>query len=168
MTVLTEPIRQVMDVKNFVGNEWIESKGEVVDVVNPATLKTIARVPISTEDEFNAAVDVAKKAFPDWRRTPPLARARCLFRLKELVEERFEELSRIQTMEHGKTIDESRGETRRGIENVEVACGIPTLMMGYNLEDIAQGIDCTAERQPIGEGGDRRVLEVTAGQRIAH
>ena len=98
MTVLTEPIRQVLEIKNFVGNEWVGSKGEVVDVVNPATLKVIARAPISTEDEFNAAVDVAKDAFPDWRRTPPLARARCLFRLKELVEERFEELSRVQTM----------------------------------------------------------------------
>jgi len=98
-------------------------------------------------------VEGAKEAFPDWRKTPPLARVRCLFRLKELMEERFEELSRIQTMEHGKTIDESRGETRRGIENVEVATGIPSLMMGYNLEDIAVGIDEYMIRQPIGVFG---------------
>ena len=73
--------------------------------------------------------------------TPPVMRARYLFRLKELLEENFEELSRVQTQEHGKTIDESRGETRRGIENVEVACGTPTMMMGHNLEDVASGID---------------------------
>jgi malonate-semialdehyde dehydrogenase (acetylating)/methylmalonate-semialdehyde dehydrogenase len=93
------------------------------------------------------------EAYPEWRSTPPVARARCLFRLKELLEENFEELSRIQTMEHGKTIDESRGETRRGIENVEVATGIPSLMMGYNLEDIATGIDEYLIRQPLGVFG---------------
>ena len=78
-----------------------------------------------------------------------MARARCLFRLQGLLEENFEELSRIQTMEHGKTIDESRGETRRGIENVEVATGIPSLMQGDYLEDIATGID------DLREGVDR-------------
>ena len=99
------------------------------------------------------AIEAAQEAFPAWRETPPVARARCLFRLKELLEENFEELSRMQTQEHGKTIDESRGETRRGIENVEVACGIPTLMMGYNLEDIATGIDECLIRQPLGVFG---------------
>ena len=94
--------------------------GEMVDVVNPATCNMIAAVPASTRDELNMAVDAAKIAFPEWRKTPPLARARCLFRLKELMEKNFEELSRIQTMEHGKTIDESRGETRRGIERLRL------------------------------------------------
>ena len=110
-------------------------------------------MPISTPSEFDSAVAAAKAAFHDWRRTPALTRARCLFRLKELLEENFEELSRIQTMEHGKTIDESRGETRRGIEMVEVAAGIPTLMMGYNLEDVASGIDEYLIRQPLGVFG---------------
>jgi len=153
MTVLEEPIKKILDIKNYIDNEWVESEGETVNVVNPATLKVIARVPISTENELNEAVDVAKEAFPDWRRTPTLIRARCLFRLKELVEERFEELSRIQTMEHGKTIDEARGETRRGIEQIEVATGIPSLMMGCNLEDIAAGIDEYLIRQPLGVFG---------------
>jgi len=153
MTILEEPIKEALTLKNYIGEEWVESEGEIVDVVNPATCKVIAKVPISTKDEINAAVEAANKAFPDWRRTPPLARARCLFRLKELMEERFEELSRIQTMEHGKTIDESRGETRRGIENVEVGAGIPSLMMGYNLEDIAAGIDEYVIRQPLGVFG---------------
>jgi malonate-semialdehyde dehydrogenase (acetylating)/methylmalonate-semialdehyde dehydrogenase len=153
MVVLDEPIKKVLYLKNYIDGEWVESSGELVDVVNPATCKTIAKVPISTRDEINAAVESAKEAFQDWRRTPPLARVRCLFRLKELMENKFEELSRIQTMEHGKTIDESRGETRRGIENVEVAAGIPSLMMGCNLEDIASGIDEYLIRQPLGVFG---------------
>jgi len=148
--ILEEPIKEITLLKNFINGEWVESKGEVKDVVNPATQKTLAKVPMSTKDEVNAAVEAAKEAFPEWRRTTPLARARCLFRLKELIEENFEELSRVQTQEHGKTIDESRGETRRGIEMVEVATGIPSLMMGYNLEDIASGIDEYVIYQPLG------------------
>jgi len=153
MALLEEPIKEVKTIKNFINGEWVESKGEIVDVVNPATCQVIARVPISTKDEIDTAVEVSKEAFPDWRATPPVARARCLFRLKELLEENFEEVSRIQTQEHGKTIDESRGETRRGIENVEVACGIPTLMQGYHSEDIASGIDEWVIRQPLGVFG---------------
>lgn len=153
MAVLEESIEGILKLQNYVDGEWSHSDGDAKDVVNPATGKTIARVPISTRDEVNAAVEAAQEAFPDWRRTPPLARARCMFRLKELLEENFEELSRIQTMEHGKTIDESRGETRRGIENVEVATSIPSLMMGYNLEDIAAGTDEYLIRQPLGVFG---------------
>jgi len=153
MAILEEPIKGVPLVKNYIDGEWVESKGEIRDVVNPVTCQVIGKVPISTEEEIGAAVEAAQAAFPDWRRTTPLARARCLFRLKELMEEHFEDISRIQTQEHGKTIDESRGETRRGIENVEVACGIPSLMMGYNLEDIASGIDEYLIRQPLGVFG---------------
>jgi len=151
--ILEEPIKGVPLVKNYIDGEWVESKGEIKDVVNPAKCELIARVPISTKEEIDMAVEAAKAAFPDWRRTTPVARSRCLFRLKQLMEEHFEEVSRVQTQEHGKTIDESRGETRRGIENVEVACGIPTLMMGYNLEDIATGIDEYLIPQPLGVFG---------------
>src|SRR4030042_446061 len=153
MALLEEIIKDVKTVKNYIGGEWITSKGPVQDVINPATGKVIAKVPISTKEETEAAISAAREAYPAWRTTPPLARVRCLFRLKELLEQNFEELSRIQTQEHGKTIDESRGETRRGIENVECACGIPTLMMGYNLEDIAYGIDEYVIRQPLGVFG---------------
>jgi malonate-semialdehyde dehydrogenase (acetylating)/methylmalonate-semialdehyde dehydrogenase len=153
MALLEEPIKDVKTVKNYIDGEWVASEGEVEDVVNPATGRTIAKVPISTEAEMDAAIAAATAAFPDWRRTTPLARARYLFRLKELLEENFEELSRIQTQEHGKTIDESRGETRRGIENVEVACGIPTLMQGYYAEDIATGIDEWVIPTPLGAFG---------------
>ena len=153
MALLEEPIRELRTVRNFINGEWGNSSGPLRDVVNPATGRLIARVPISTGEETNAAIAAAQAAFPAWRTTPPVSRARYLFRLKELLEENFEELSRIQTQEHGKTIDESRGETRRGIENVEVACGIPTLMMGQNLEDIASGIDEFLIRQPLGVFG---------------
>ncbi len=153
MALLEEPIKEVRTIKNYIDGEWVESKGEIIDVVNPATYQTIAKVPISTKEELDAAVEAAKAAFPDWRRTTPLARSRYLFRLKELLEESFEEVSRIQTQEHGKTIDESRGETRRGIENVEVACGIPTLMQGYYSEDIASGIDEWVIPTPLGVFG---------------
>lgn len=153
MAFLEEAIKGVPLVKNYINGEWVDSKGEIVDVVNPATCQTIARVPISTREELDAAVDAAKAAFPDWRRTTPLARSRLLFRLKELLEEHFEEVSRVQTQEHGKTIDESRGETRRGIENVEVACGIPTLIQGYYSEDIASGMDEWVIPTPLGVFG---------------
>ena len=153
MVILEEPIRKIIDLNNYIDGEWIKSEGKTVDVINPATAKVIARVPLSTKNELDLAVEAAIEAFSDWRRTPPIARVRCLFRLKELMESKFEELSRIQTMEHGKTIDESRGETRRGIEQVEVATGIPSLMMGYSLEDIATGIDEYLIRQPLGVFG---------------
>lgn len=153
MAVLEEPIKGMPLVKNYIAGEWVESKGEIINVVNPATCEVIGKVPISTKEEIAAAIAAANAAFPEWRQTTPVARARCLFRLKELLEENFEEISRIQTQEHGKTIDESRGETRRGIENVEVACGIPTLMMGCNSEDIASGIDEYLVRVPLGVFG---------------
>ena len=153
MAILEEPIKEPLHLQNYVDGDWVDGSGERRDVVNPATGKTIATVPISTKGDFDTAVEAAQEAYPEWRRTPPLARARCMLRLAQLLEENFEELSRIQTMEHGKTIDESRGETRRGIENVEVAGGIPSLMMGYNLEDIASGIDEYVIRQPLGVFG---------------
>ena len=151
MAILEEPIKEVLELKNYINGEWVESKSkERWNVINPATQKLLATVPMSTREEVLSAIQAAKEAYPEWRRTPPLARARCLFRLKELLEKHFERLSRIQTMEHGKTIDESRGETRRGIEMVEVATGIPSLMMGYNLEDVAAGIDEYVIYQPLG------------------
>jgi len=83
MALLEEPIKEVLKLKNYINGEWVESKGEIRDVVNPVTGKIIARVPISTKDEINATVAAAQEAYPDWRRTAPVARARYLFRLKE-------------------------------------------------------------------------------------
>lgn len=153
MAILEDPIKGCPTIKNYIDGEFEESKGELTDVVNPVNNESIAKVGMGTREEFDQAVSAAKEAFLDWRKTPAVARARYLFRFKELLEENFEELSRIQTQEHGKTIDESRGETRRGIENVEVACGIPTLMMGDVNEDIASGIDEYLIRVPLGVFG---------------
>ncbi len=153
MAILEDPIKGMPTALNYVDGEWVESKGEHIDVVNPTTHEPIGRVGISTKEEIDDAVKSAQEAFPDWRRTPAVSRARYLFRLAQLLEENFEELSRVQTQEHGKTIDESRGETRRGIENVEVACGIPTMMMGDSSEDIASGIDEYLIRVPLGTFG---------------
>ena len=83
MALLEEPIKEVRTLKNYIDGEWVESEGEIIDVVNPATCQTIAKVPVSTGEEMNAAVEAAQAAFPDWRRTTPLARSRMLFRLKE-------------------------------------------------------------------------------------
>jgi malonate-semialdehyde dehydrogenase (acetylating)/methylmalonate-semialdehyde dehydrogenase len=138
-------------LRNFIGGEWTASGSKrVLDVHNPASGEAIARVPLSAQSEVRAAVAAAKAAFPEWRETPPLVRSRYMFRLKALLEEHFEDLARTVTLEHGKIIDEARGEVRRAIENVEVAAGVPSLMMGYNAEDIAVGIDEDCVFQPIG------------------
>ncbi len=137
-------------LKNYIDGEWVESSGEMLEVDNPATGEVIARVPLSTPKEVDQAVAAAKAAFEEWRETPPLVRARYMFRLKGLMEEHFEDLARTIVKEHGKTIDEARGEMRRAIENVEVAMAVPSLMMGYNAEDIAVGIDEEAVLQPVG------------------
>ncbi|HWZ84596.1 MAG TPA: CoA-acylating methylmalonate-semialdehyde dehydrogenase [Thermoanaerobaculia bacterium] len=136
---------------NFIGGRWVASRAsDFLEVHNPATGEAIARTPLSTGEDLDAAVAAAKKAFPAWRDTPAVARARFLFRFRELLEENLEELAATVTREHGKTLDESRGSVRRGIECVEVACGTPSLMMGYGLENIAGGIDCNVIRQPLG------------------
>ena len=138
-------------LKNYIDGEWVESEsGETLEVRNPATAQVIAHVPLSTVEEVNKAVGAANAAFQDWRETPPYTRARYMFALRNLMEERFEDLARNIVREHGKIIDEARGEVRRGIENVEVAAGVPSLMMGYNMEDVAQGIDEECVYQPAG------------------
>src|SRR6478672_9666174 len=138
-------------VHNYIAGEWRRSKAsEFLDVQNPATAETIVRVPLSSADEVDEAVRAAQEAFDEWRRTPPTDRIQYLFTLKNLLEEHFEEIARLTTGECGKTLGEAQAELRRGIENVEVATGIPSLMMGYNAEDIARGIDEHMYRQPVG------------------
>ena len=138
-------------IPNFIGGNWVDAPGaDALPVDNPATTETIARVPLSGSAEVQKAVDAAKQAFAGWRETPPVERARVFFRLKMLLEENLDELGRSLTLEHGKIVRESKGEILRGIENVEHACGIPTLMQGTTLEDIAAGIDCETIRQPLG------------------
>ena len=141
----------LIKIPNYVNGRWRQATPtEWLDVSNPATGEPIAQVPISTATEVAAAVDAAAAAYPDWRRTPPEDRIQPLFKLKQLLEEHIDELARIITQENGKTLSEAKGELRRAIENVEVACGIPMMMQGYTLEDVARGIDEMMIRQPIG------------------
>jgi malonate-semialdehyde dehydrogenase (acetylating) / methylmalonate-semialdehyde dehydrogenase len=142
---------QIANVLNYVGGEWRKSPAlETLDVVNPATAEVIARVPMSSAAEVNAAVDAAGLVMHQWRSTPPGERVQHLFALKQLLEDNIDALARTVVVENGKTLAEAKGEVRRAIENVEVACGIPMLMQGYNLEDISAGIDETMIRQPVG------------------
>ncbi len=141
----------VQSVANYIGGEWTISSGsESLALINPATGEHLGQVRLSGAKDVGAAVEAAVRAFPTWRATPAPERARVLFRLKMLLEDNLEDLATSLAREHGKNLEECRGEVRRGIENVEHACGIPTLMMGSTLEDIAPGIDCETVLQPLG------------------
>jgi malonate-semialdehyde dehydrogenase (acetylating)/methylmalonate-semialdehyde dehydrogenase len=141
----------VEKLRNFVGGEWVEALASTTrEVRNPATSEVIAEVPMGGAEDVDRAVKAAKAAFASWRRVPPVQRARYLFALKFLLEERVEDLTRIVTTENGKTLPEARGSVRRGIECVEVAAGAPSLLMGMAIEDVAAGIDCESVRQPLG------------------
>jgi malonate-semialdehyde dehydrogenase (acetylating)/methylmalonate-semialdehyde dehydrogenase len=138
-------------LKNYINGEWQTSGAEqILEVTNPATGEILAKTPLSPPAEVDRAAQAAMGAFDEWRRTPTVDRIQYLFRLKNLLEENFEDLARTITLENGKTLGEARGEMRRAIENVEVACGIPALMQGEFSEDIASGIDEFVIRQPLG------------------
>src|ERR1700741_2790823 len=138
-------------IPNYINGEWVESHAhDWSEIINPATGESLGKVPLSDPSEVPRAIDAAAAAFPAWRRTPPEDRIQPLFKLKQLLEERLDDISRLITQENGKTFSEAKAEMRRAIENVEVACGIPTMMQGYNLEDVARGIDEMMIRQPLG------------------
>lgn len=120
------------------------------EVYNPATGAVTGKVPLDAADEVSLAVAAAKAAFPDWAATTPLNRARVLFRFKQILDERREELARIITHEHGKILSDAAGEVTRGIEVVEFACGAPQLLKGEFSEDVGSGVDSHAFRQPLG------------------
>ena len=141
-------------VPNFIGGHWQTAPApDTTPVIDPATNETLARVPADGSDGVADAVAAAEAAFPAWRDVPPGDRIQFLFRFKQLLEEELDAIARLVSQENGKTLGEAVGEIRRGIENVEVACGIPTMMQGYNLEDVARGIDETMTRQPLGVVG---------------
>lgn len=138
-------------VRNYINGQWREdSAAEYFDVINPATQERLARTPLCAPHVVDEAARAAAAAFPAWRNTPPGDRIQPLFQLKRLMEAHLDELARTITLENGKVYSESVGELRRAIENVEVACGIPTMMMGDVLEDVARGVDEFMLRQPVG------------------
>src|SRR5881396_2603168 len=136
---------------NYINGQWCRSDAsDFVAITNPATAQTIAEMPLTPASEVDAAARAAAEAFVGWRRTPVTERIQPLFRFKSLLEANLDDLARTITNECGKTYAESAGEVRRGIENVEVACGAPILLQGYTNEDIAHGIDELLFRQPVG------------------
>lgn len=141
-----------IDVANFIDGQWVTPRAPSVvrEITDPASGAHLGTVAYSGRSEVDDAVAAAKKAFPGWRATPVAERVRVLFRLKILMDEHRDEFAKLLTREHGKNIAETRGEIQRGIENIEHACGMPSLMMGETLEDVASGIDCEAIRQPLG------------------
>ncbi|MBI3591626.1 MAG: CoA-acylating methylmalonate-semialdehyde dehydrogenase [Candidatus Melainabacteria bacterium] len=146
--------QSVSTVKNYINGKWVLSIGtETVDVINPANKKIIGRCPLGNSQDVDNAVKAAKEAFKTWREVPTIDRVQILFRLKSLLEKNLEDLAKLCTEENGKILIESRGDVRRGIQMIETACGMPTLIMGKSFEDVASGIDCHAVRRPLGVFG---------------
>jgi malonate-semialdehyde dehydrogenase (acetylating)/methylmalonate-semialdehyde dehydrogenase len=142
---------QIQELRNYVGGAWAQPSGaESREVWNPATGEAIARVQFSSSEDVAAAVSAAQSAFLRWRRTSPNDRAQFLFRLKDIVEQRLDDLARSITEEHGKLLSEARGEVRRALDNVDMACGTPANLQGRFAEDISSGIDEMLIRQPVG------------------
>src|SRR3954465_6210579 len=138
-------------VPAFIGGEWREITGvEKTPGYNPSRGEVIAEVPMCTKEHVDEAVESAAAAFPAWRDTPPVERARLFFRYRQVVEENFDRICQSVTREHGKTLAEARGSVYRGIENIEYACGAPSLLMGDTLSDLARGVDCETLLQPLG------------------
>ena len=139
------------EVRNYVGGCWEERNGQSTEsVYDPATGEVVAETPLSTREDVDRAVKAAEAAFPEWSATPVVQRTQVLFRYKMLLEEHFEELRDLVTLENGKDARDAGGEVRRGIEVVEFACGMPTLMMGETVRNVARGIDNRSYRYPLG------------------
>jgi malonate-semialdehyde dehydrogenase (acetylating)/methylmalonate-semialdehyde dehydrogenase len=141
----------VRELRNYVDGKWRQidtSRGR--DVWDPSTGDVIARVPISDRYQVEEAVAASAGSATEWRRTPPGERVQSLYRLKRLLEDHVEDLSRCITTEHGKVLAESRGEVRRAIDNIDMACGTPVHLQGVFAEDISAGIDEAMIRQPVG------------------
>ncbi len=137
-------------IPNLVGREWLRPQTSSLPVYDPATAQVIDEVPLSGRAEVDAAVRAAAAAQPGWAATPIVERVRLMFRYKQLLDERFEELAAIVTRHHGKTLDEARGELRRGIEVVDFACSAPTLLQGRTLRNVSGGVDQDVYRYAVG------------------
>lgn len=137
-------------IPNVVGDREVRPPGLALPVLNPATGEVIDEVPLSGQAAVAEAVEAADRARDGWARTPVMDRVRLMFRYKALLEEHFEELARLVTLHHGKTLEEARGEVRRGIEVVDFACGAPTLLQGRTLREVSRGVDQDYYRYPLG------------------
>jgi malonate-semialdehyde dehydrogenase (acetylating)/methylmalonate-semialdehyde dehydrogenase len=147
-----QPAREKIEaVRNLIAGRWESSPStRYGDVYNPSTGKVIASVPMSTAEDVDRVVQAAVAALPGWAETPVVDRARVMFRYRELLVRHAEELAYSVTREHGKTLAEARASVHRGIEMVEFACGMPSLIMGQSLANIAGNVDCETARHPVG------------------
>lgn len=138
-------------IQDYCGGKWVDSLGtESVPILNPATAQEIGTCPLGTVADVNRAVQAAQVAFQDWRRVPAIERVQFLFKLKPLLEAAVEDLAKMVTLEHGKTLAEARASVKRGIQMIDTATGMPSFQKGEFSEDIARGIDCVTMRQPLG------------------
>ncbi len=141
----------VTKLPHFIANQWqASSTSRYGDVFNPSVGRVIAQVPLGTVEEACAAVDAAHRALPEWAATPVVDRVKVMFKFREIMLRRFEEIARTVTREHGKTLPEARASVQRGVEVVEFACGIPSLIMGQTLQNIARNVDSETTRHPVG------------------
>lgn len=142
---------ELMEILNYINGEWVKPKvKEYFEVMNPATGKVIAKTPLCTKADVNSAAKAASEAFESWRRVPVNDRVQYLFKLRDLMRSNHDEIAKLITNEAGKTFEEAKAEMVRAFENVEVACGMPMMMKGDFVEDIATGIDELMIRQPVG------------------
>ena len=142
--------QDISEVKSFIAGQWASPKGQVQNVVNPASGETIAQVAYANAADVDRAAKAAHAAFLDWRNVPVVDRVQPLYKFKALLEKNLDEVAKTLTRENGKIYDDAATEVKRAIQMVEVACGMPSLMMGDSLNDVARGIDCHTIRQPIG------------------
>ena len=138
-------IEHFIEGKNYSGDSKRKSK-----VFNPATGEQSAEVKLATKEDVNKAVENAKNSFEKWSNTPPLQRARVMFKFKELIEKNSDELTKIIVSEHGKVYEDAKGSLVRGLEVVEYACGIPQMLKGEFTENVGTGVDSWSTRQPLG------------------
>ena len=141
----------VRTIDYFINGKWEAAADRPLHpITNPATGEVIARVPYATPEDVDRAVHAAHAAFLEWREVPVVERVQVLYRYKMLLEKHADAIARIMSTENGKTLEDARGSVRRAIQMVEVSCGMPSLMMGYSLENVAKGIDSQTIRQPLG------------------
>lgn len=150
----TEPSlsrRNILRVPNLIGGTFVDSQAKsTIDVLNPATQEVVSQVPLTTNEEFKAAVSSAKQAFPSWRNTPITTRQRIMLKLQELIRRDIDKLAKNITTEQGKTLKDAHGDVFRGLEVVEHACGMATLQMGEYVPNVSNGIDTFSIREPLG------------------
>src|SRR5262245_19488893 len=140
----------VKTLSNMIGGSWkISESTRFGECYNPSTGKVIARVPFSTAKEADATVKAAAAALPKWSETPAVERARIMFKFRALIESHFDEMAALVTREHGKTLAEARAEVQRGMEVVEFACGVPSLLFGDTLPNIASNVDCEDRKSVV-------------------